>query len=83
MQLVITRAAQKQLRAIPRDDARRLVEALQSVADRHPERLGYVTEIVGRSGAWRARKGNYRAIYRVTKDTIEVLAIGNRKDIYE
>lgn len=83
MQLVVTRAAQKQLRAIPKDDAKRLVEALQAVADSHPQRLGYVTEIVGRSGAWRARKGNYRAIYLITKDAIEVLAVGNRKDVYE
>lgn len=83
MELAFTPAALKSLKALPKADAKRLVEALQLVAEQHPERMSFVTELTGGEGLWRARKGDYRAVYRVTATAIMVEAVGNRKDIYE
>ena len=83
MELVITPAAQKDFKATPKADANRLQTALQLAADSYPQRLSFVTEIVGNPGLWRARKGNYRALFRITKIAVVVVAAGSRKDIYE
>ena len=82
MDLLITPGASKGLKAMPKVDARRLIEALRMVADQHPQRMSFVTEIVGSPGLWRARKGNYRALFRITETSAVVEAAGIRKDIY-
>ena len=83
MELVITPAALRSLRAMPKADAKRLVEAPQTVADQHPQRMSFVTEIIGNPGLWRARKGNHRALFRITDIAVVIEAVGSRKDIYE
>jgi mRNA-degrading endonuclease RelE of RelBE toxin-antitoxin system len=81
VELIVTPAALKQLRSLPKDDAKRLIAAMQEVAANHPQRMSFVAEMVGQPGRWRARKGDYRAIYEITDNEIVVLAIGSRKDI--
>ncbi|MCB8875434.1 type II toxin-antitoxin system RelE family toxin [Acidisoma silvae] len=83
MELILLPEAMQSLRKLPKADAKRLLEALQMVADQHPQRLSFVTEMVGTSGQdWRLRKGDYRALYHITDDAIIVFDIGGRKDIY-
>lgn len=67
---------------MPRDDAERLRAALRQVAERHTERLSFVTELVGGQGLWRLRKGDYRALYRIEGDSLIVFGIGHRGEIY-
>ncbi len=83
MDLVISPAALKQLQAIPAPDAKRLLTALRQVAKLHPQRMSYVTEIVGAAGAYRARKGDYRAVFSVAGNTMTAVAVGHRKEVYE
>jgi mRNA-degrading endonuclease RelE of RelBE toxin-antitoxin system len=44
--------------------------------------MPFVTEMVGRGGEWRLRRGKYRALCRVTEGAIVGLEIGLRKEIY-
>lgn len=83
MGVLVTQTALRQLKALPKADAKRILAALNEIASAHPKRMAYVTELAGSDGAWRARKGDYRAIYKVTETHIVVIAIGNRKDIYK
>ena len=48
---------------------------MQAIADAHPQRLSFVTEMVGHHGIWRARKGDYRAVYAIEGDTMTVVAV--------
>jgi mRNA-degrading endonuclease RelE of RelBE toxin-antitoxin system len=82
MDLVFELTALRQLRDIPKADAARIRAALQEIADTHPQRMPYATELAGSPTLWRARKGDYRAIYAITDKAIIVTEIGHRKDIY-
>jgi mRNA-degrading endonuclease RelE of RelBE toxin-antitoxin system len=83
MHLIYLPGALAGLRALPKADAKRIRDALEKVAQSHPQRMSYVTEMVGRSGEWRLRKGDYRAVYRITESAIVVFEIGPRKEIYQ
>jgi mRNA-degrading endonuclease RelE of RelBE toxin-antitoxin system len=83
MELIIKPVARKQISAMPRADAARMQAALQQITDAHPQRMPFVTEMVGRPGYWRARKGNWRAIYKLVDDTMIVESISLRKDAYQ
>ena len=82
MELNFSKAAAAQMMAIPKADAKRMLAALRQIAATHPQRMAYVTEMVGEPGLWRARKGDYRVIYQFDAKGILVLQIGNRKDVY-
>ena len=82
MEIVYEPAAAKGLKAMTRPDADRLRAALQQVADTHPQRQAFATEMVGRPGAWRARKGDFRAILTIESETLRVVFVGHRRDIY-
>jgi mRNA-degrading endonuclease RelE of RelBE toxin-antitoxin system len=83
VELVISPRALRQLKGIPKADAHRLIAAMKEVAALDPQRIAYVTEMVGQPGVWRARKGNFRALFTITETTVVVEAVGNRKDVYE
>jgi mRNA-degrading endonuclease RelE of RelBE toxin-antitoxin system len=82
MNLIYLPEALVGLRALPKADAKRIRDALEQVARSHPQRMPFVTEMVGHSGEWRLRKGDYRALYRVTEVGIVVVEIGPRQEIY-
>ncbi|MBB2202070.1 type II toxin-antitoxin system RelE family toxin [Gluconacetobacter tumulisoli] len=79
MDLIYEPAALRDLRGLPQVDARRILEALRQVVDRHPQRQSFVTEMQGAPGHWRLRIGDWRAICRQTETTIEVIRIGKRR----
>lgn len=80
--VLVSKTAQKQLNKLPDNIATPLIEAIGSLAD-EPRPHG-CKKLKGRE-AYRIRKGNYRVIYEVNDGilTVEVIAIGHRKDIYE
>ena len=81
-QIRITRTAQKQLDKLPGSIAGLLFETIQSLAV-NPRPHGY-KKLKGRNG-YRIRKGDFRIIYDVYDKIliIEVIAVGDRKDIYD
>lgn len=80
--ITITRTAQKQLDKLPDEIADQLINIIASLAD-NPRPHGY-KKLKGRDG-YRVRQGNYRIIYDIYDKTlvVNVVAVGNRKDIYE
>ena len=81
-QIQITKTAQKQLDKISDSVAGILIEAIDDLAV-NPRPHG-CKKLKGRDG-YRIRKGDFRIIYDIYDNilTIEVIAIGNRRDIYE
>ncbi len=83
MPLIITPAALKQMKAMPKADATRIMAALEQVAADLTTRFPFVTEMVGQPGIWRLRKGDWRAVYTIEGGDIVVMKVGNRKEIYQ
>ena len=81
-QVRITKSAQKQLDKIPSQIATKLFDLIQSLAT-NPRPPG-CKKLKGRDG-FRIRKGDFRIIYDVIDKLliVEVIADGDRKDIYD
>jgi mRNA interferase RelE/StbE len=81
-QLTISKTAQKQLDRLQDNIADRLIEAIYKLTD-NPRPPG-CKKLKGRDG-YRIREGDYRIIYKVFDNIllIDVIAAGNRKDIYD
>ena len=79
--ITISRPAQKQLLKLPDNIARQLTNSIYRLAE-NPRPVGY-KKLKGRDG-YRIKSGDYRIIYDITDDvlTIEVVALGHRRDIY-
>lgn len=80
--LVISKTAQKQLDKLTDNIANPLLDAIRNLA--YDPRPYGCKKLKGRDG-YRIRKGDYRIIYDVYDNTltIEVIALGHRKDIYD
>jgi len=78
----ITKTAQKQLNKLPDSVEGLLIEAIQELAI-NPRPNG-CKKLKGRDG-YRVRKGDFRIIYDIYDKelVIQIIAVGNRKDIYE
>ena len=46
---------------IPKADRTGIIDALEQVAENLAVRMPFVTELVGKPGVWRLRKGDWRA----------------------
>ena len=78
----ILRRAQKELAQLPVETYERVLEAIRGLAE-DPRPPGYL-KLTGREG-WRIRVGRHRVIYEVddSEQTITVLQVGHRRDVYE
>jgi mRNA interferase RelE/StbE len=82
MALILPTAVLKQMKAIPKADQARMIEALEQVAHNPIERMPFVTEMVGEPGVWRLRKGDWRATFVIEGTDVVVTRVGNRREIY-
>ncbi len=80
-EVLILRRAQKELANLPKADYERVRDAMAALAE-NPRPVG-CKKLVGREG-WRIRSGDYRTIYEIddAQQTVTVLHIGHRRDIY-
>lgn len=80
--VVLSKKAQKQLDKLSDHIAEPIFEAITGLEE-NPRPQGY-KKLKGRDG-YRVRVGNYRIIYDIyDKELIvDVITLGNRKDIYE
>jgi mRNA interferase RelE/StbE len=78
----IEKRVEKALALIPEPDYSRLKKAILALAN-DPRPFG-CKKLKGRPG-YRIRQGNYRVIYEIHDPilSVYVIAVGNRKDIYE
>jgi mRNA interferase RelE/StbE len=79
-----TAAAQRQLRAISRPDAMRILTALTALGDDPYRQDADVKKLTGPSGLYRLQVGSYRVAYQINDDELVVLVIkvGERRDVY-
>ncbi|HEY0697487.1 MAG TPA: type II toxin-antitoxin system RelE/ParE family toxin [Micromonospora sp.] len=79
-----TTAAQRQLRAISRPDAMRILTALTALGDDPYREDADVKKLTGPSGLYRLRVGSYRVAYQITDGELVILVVkvGDRRDVY-
>jgi mRNA-degrading endonuclease RelE of RelBE toxin-antitoxin system len=82
MALIIPTAILKQMKAVPKADQARIIEALELVANNPTVRMNFVTEMVGEPGAWRLRTGDWRATFVIEGADVVVTRVGNRRETY-
>lgn len=75
-------SAARQLRTFDPHVRRRIQGVLELLADE--PRPPSATRLVGGSGEWRVRTGDYRIVYEIQDDIllILVLAVGHRREVY-
>lgn len=79
-----TSAAQRQLRAISRPDAMRILTALTALGEDPYRQDADVRKLTGPSDLCRLRVGSYRIAYQINDGEIVVLVVkvGDRQDVY-
>ena len=79
--LLIKPSAVKELESLPQKDRRRVVRRVQALAE-NPRPPG--AEKLTGVELYRVRQGDYRVLYEVADavETITVIKIGNRRDVY-
>ncbi|TSD58402.1 type II toxin-antitoxin system RelE family toxin [Aeromicrobium piscarium] len=75
--------AARQLRKLDPHARRRIQAAVELLAS-EPRPPG-ARKLVGGSGEWRVRTGDYRIVYEIHDQVLRVLvvAVGHRRDIYQ
>jgi len=78
----ILRRAQKEMNDLPAHVARRIAEEIRALS-REPRPPGSM-KLAGRGG-WRIRSGDYRVVFDIDDkvQTVTVLHVGHRKDVYK
>ncbi|WP_405457655.1 type II toxin-antitoxin system RelE/ParE family toxin [Streptomyces sp. NBC_00101] len=78
-----TATAQRQLRAIDRPAAMRILAALTALGEDPYREDADVKKLVGSSGLYRLRVGNHRVAYQVENDRLVILVVkvGDRRDV--
>ncbi|MEU3979715.1 type II toxin-antitoxin system RelE/ParE family toxin [Streptomyces sp. NPDC026672] len=79
-----TTAAHRQLRAISRPDAMRILTALTALGDDPYREDADVKKLTGPSGLYRLRVGSYRVAYQINDGELLILVVkvGDRRDVY-
>jgi mRNA interferase RelE/StbE len=82
MALLIPQRVFRQFAAIPKADARRLLDRLERIADA-PEKLHpNVVPLVGEPGVFRLRQGNWRAVFSIEEGDVIVDRVAHRREVY-
>ena len=76
-------SAMKQFNKLPKEVQRKIVNVIDPLSE-EPRPSG-VVKLSGETILYRIRVGNYRVIYHIKDDRLEVLIlkIGHRRDIYK
>ena len=83
MALLIPPRVAKELADMPRADQARLLERLKAIAADPDSRHPNVLALVGRPGVYRARQGDWRALFRIEDSDVVVIRIAHRREAYE
>jgi mRNA interferase RelE/StbE len=82
MALLIPPQVFKQLAAIPKADARRLLERLERIAEAPDKLHPNVAALKGESGVFRVRQGNWRAVFSIEEGDVIVDRVAHRREVY-
>ena len=80
--ITFKKSVSKDLRKIPKKDVLRILEAIKALAE--DPRPSQSKKLSGQE-KYRLRQGNYRVLYSIEDDKliIQVVKIGNRRDVYK
>jgi len=82
MALLIPPAVFKELAAMPRGDAKRLLNRLESIAKAPGSRHANVVALAGAPGSYRVRQGDWRAIFSVEDGDVILDRVAHRREVY-
>ena len=82
-EVVISKSAIKEISKLPVKEILKIRSTIMDLEE-NPRLFG-VKKLEGFDDLYRIKKGNYRIIYSIEDDilTVEVLKVGNRKDVYK
>jgi mRNA interferase RelE/StbE len=82
-EIALSPPAARQLRKF-NPDVRRRIQAVLELLSENP-RPPAATRLVGGSGEWRVRTGDYRVVYEIHEGRLLVLVLrmGHRRDVYD
>ena len=80
--VVIKRSAEKELRAVPLSDLKRVIDRIRGLAQQ-PRLSGY-EKLSGESERYRIRQGDYRIVYGIDDAAlrVDVVKVGHRREVY-
>ncbi len=82
MTLSIPLRVYKQIATMPKNDARRLLERLEKIAESPGTPHPNMTALVGESASFRVRQGDWRAILSVEDGGVILDRVAHRKEVY-
>ncbi len=82
MALLIPPTVFKQLAAMPKADARRLLDRLEKTADAPEKRHPNVVPLVGEPGVFRVRQGNWRAVFSIEEGDVILDRLAHPREVY-
>ena len=79
--ILVKRSVEKDLAAIPKNDLRRILNKIESLAE-NPRPQG--CEKLSGQEKYRIRQGRYRIVYSIQDNelTVWIVKVGHRKEIY-
>jgi mRNA-degrading endonuclease RelE of RelBE toxin-antitoxin system len=80
-QLIVAASADRQIAKLPRRIAEAVVAFMTGPLLDNPRRVGKPL-LPPLDGLWSARRGDYRILYEIDADTVNVVRVGHRGDIY-
>jgi mRNA-degrading endonuclease RelE of RelBE toxin-antitoxin system len=81
MALLIPPAVFKQLASMPRNDAKRLMDRLERIAESPAARHPSVTALAGAPGSFRVRHGEWRAVFSIEGGDVIVDRVAHRREV--
>jgi len=82
MALLIPPRVFKQLGAMPKAGARRLLDRLEKIAEAPQEPHPNVVPLVGEPGVFRVRQGDWRAVFSIEEGDVIVDRVAHRREVY-
>lgn len=82
MALLMPPRVYKQLAAMPKADARRLLDRLEEIAGAPEKQHANVAPLVGEQGAFGVRQGNWRAVFSIEEGDVIVNRVAHRREVY-
>ena len=82
MALLIPQRVFKQLAAMPKADARRLLDRLEKIAGVPGKPHPNVAPLVGEPGVFRVRQGDWRAVFSIEEGDVIVDRVAHRREVY-
>ncbi|MEK7140986.1 MAG: type II toxin-antitoxin system RelE/ParE family toxin [Patescibacteria group bacterium] len=79
MKITILSRAEKELRKLPKFDQIAVAQKIRSLPD---AQIAGEEKLSGYSHVYRVRVGNYRIVYKRAGETIAIVLIRHRRDVY-